>query len=592
VVLGVAEVAGRVGAVIWRAAGVGSAGAARALTGWRLEGLLLVLLFVLCIGMALWAHHIQPPFHSDGINLQPPANLLLHGKYATRSALGFDLETYRISTGPAMLLPIALVYKLFGIQLQHAHIVSLAFFLAFLAVTYRWLRPYFGGATVLLGLLFFAMNPANIFYGSSNGYISAGMGESPALFYLLCGAALWGAALARASDWKLFAAGVFFGLAFQSKWLFLFALPAVVAAWVLLALAGRRLPSRVYLLPAGGLLLAPLAFFLMRLSEFGVRGELQHMTWLWQQHGGRAAGFHAGEGQVQSIFALARPLITLAQVDFWALLGGFLTLPALVYGAVLLKRRPEPLPLYLMTFTGLWAVWWVFMSYDLPVQHLLYIWPFVQILVAKLLVDGWQKAIAWRAAAPPAHRLLPSCVLAVIALIVFGKTTVPLLGQVDEMVLGSRTLTPGYREMMAFIDDRTEENAVFSGWNWSMPWWVAIEHDRMIKDRSRYPLEQRESAPEYLMITPEWPLEGDAPGWPNMAYLSRWTLRQNARRREFIDHHCTHLLTTGTDHHWTLYKVNPTANAQASAPPAVATVTAATGKAAPTAAGNPIGNRR
>ncbi len=548
-----------------------AASATRTLPSSQHERALLVLLGGIVVGLAIWSHHVQPPFHSDGINLQPPANLVRYGKYATRTNLGFDLDTHRISTGPAMLLPTALVYKLFGIDLQHAHNLALAFFLAFLIATYLGLRRIYGGPTVLLGLLFFVLNPAHIFFGPSNGYISAGMGESPALFYLVCGALLWASGVNRPSELRLFLAGVFWGLAFQSKWLFLFSLPAVVVTWALLAFAGRRLPSRAYLLPAAGLLVAPAAFFVMRLSEFGLHAEVDHLGRLWQQHAGRAAGFSAGEGQTQSIFAFARPLITLAQVDFWSMLGGFLTLPAIAYAAVHLKKRPAPLALYMFTFTAIWGLWWALFSFDLPIEHLLYIWPFVQIYVAKLIVDGWTAvAAARRVPEPLAPRLLSSCLLAGIGLIVFGKTLVPLAGQVDAIVRGSRTLTPAYRQMVDYVDHHTEADAVFSGWGWSLPWWLAIETDRTIKDRSRYPADQREAGPEYLVVAPEWPLGAPNTGWPNMAYASHWTLNQNAHRREFISRDCTHLLTTGSEHQWSIYRVNPTAVPEGAAAPAAA----------------------
>jgi hypothetical protein len=543
------------------------------------EAFLLVLLLGIVLAMALWAQAVQPPFHADGINLQPPSNLLLYGKYATRTAAGFDLETFRISTGPAMLLPTALVYKIFGIHYQHAHKLTLAFFLAFLLLAYRALGRFYGPKTVLLGLLFFALNPSNIFYGPSNGYIAAGMGESPALLYFLGGALVWSTALERSSPGKLLLAGILWGLAFQSKWLFLFALPAVVAAWGILALAGRRLPSRVYLLPAAGLAVAPAVFFAMRVHQFGLRGELDHMERLWAQHAGRAAGFSAAEGQIESIFAFARPLITLAQVDFWAVLGAFLTLPAAVYAVILLKRRLDPLPLYLLTFTGIWALWWVLFSYDLPLQHLLYIWPFVQIYVAKLLMDGWQAAqTGYQSGAGSRFRPLLACLLAAIVLVIVGKTVIPLASDADAISRGSRTLTPAYREMMDYVNRSTEPDAVFSGWSWSTPWWIAIDANRTLKDRARYPSEQREAGPEYLMITPEWPVGPATPGWPNMANTSRWTQRQSARRQEFIDQQCTHLLTTGTEHTWSIYRVNPLATADRVHPIATGDVVAKGGR--------------
>jgi hypothetical protein len=42
-----------------------------------------------------------------------------------------------------------------------------------------------------------------------------------------------------------------------------------------------------------------------------------------------------------------------------------------------------------------------------------------------------------------------------------------------------------------------------------------------------------------------------------MAYAIRWRLAENERRREFIARHCSHLLTTGDEHQWAIYRVNP-----------------------------------
>lgn len=528
---------------------------ARAIPAGIREPFSLVLLIALVLTMALWARAAQPPFHSEGINLQPAKNLVLHAKYALRSYEGFDTQTFRITTGPAMLVPTAVAFALFGIRSAVAHAVAIGFFVLFLLLAYTTLRRHLGGGTVLLGLFFFVLHPANIFFGASCSYVDGGMGESPALAYMMIGLILWGTALSRPSNWRLLLAGVFFGLSFQSKWLFLFTLLAVAGTYGVLRLAGRRLPSRAYVLPALGLVAATAAFFVMRVSQFGLPGEIAHLGRLWDQHVRRAVGFSTGEGQVESIFAVARPLVTLAQVEFWSMLGAFLTLPGLGYAIVLLRRRPHPIPLYVLVFTLMWFAWWVLFSYDLPLQHILYIMPFVQIFAAKLVVDSWGAARSWR----PDGRTgaLRATVLAVIALAVLGKTVVPLAQNIDQIYRGKQELAVPYHEFLAYVEANTEPDAVFSGWSWSKPWWLSIEKDRTIKDRARYPFEQRETHPEYLVVTPEWPLDELGTGWPDMAYRSRWTHKENARRKEFIAQHCTHLITTGGQRTWSLYRINP-----------------------------------
>ncbi len=554
-VLALVRLALRLAAAVARGASAVGSALAGILPARVVEASLLVLLLVLVVGMSWWARTTQPPFHAEGINLQPAKNLVLHGKYALRSYEGWDLQTFRITTGPGMLVPTAVAFAVFGIHPSVAHAVAIGFFVLFLLLTYFMLRPHLGGGTVLLGLLFFVLHPANIFFGASCGYVDGGMGEAPALAYLMLGLLLWASALARPSNGLLFLAGIFFGLSFQSKWLFLFALFAVIGSYAVLRLAGRRLPSRVYLLPALGLLAATAAFFLMRVSQFGLQGELAHLGRLWDQHMRRAVGFSTGEGQVESLFAVARPLVTVAQVGFWAMLGAFLTLPALAYAVVVLRRRLHPVPLYVLVFTLMWFAWWFLFSYDLPLQHILYIMPFVQIFAAKLVVDAWRAARQWR----PDGRLvaLRAAGIAVIALVVAGKTLVPLAQNVDQIYKGQQELAAPFAEFVAYVEANTEPDAIISGWNWSKPWWLSVEKDRTIKDRARVPFEQREKGPEYLVVTPEWPLAEIGTGWPDMAYRSRWTFKANARRKEFIAAHCTHLITTGTSRTWSLYRINP-----------------------------------
>ncbi len=529
------------------------------------EPIFLILLIAFVIGMALWARSVQPLFHAEGINVQPPKNLVLYGKYALRSIEGFDQDTFRITTGPAMLVPTAIAFAVFGIRFAVANAVAIAFFVFFLLLSYGALRRHYGGGAVLLGLLFFTLHPANIFYGPACGYVEGGMGEAPALAYLMMGLIFFGAAITRPSNWKLYIAGIFFGLSFQSKWLFLFSILAAIGTYGILALARRRLPSRVYLLPLLGLLTSTVAFFIMRVSQFGLQGETAHLSRLWNQHMRRAVGFSTGEGQVESLFAIARPFVTLAQMDFWSILGVFLTLPGIAYAIVLLRRRLDPVPLYLMVFTVMWFVWWILFSYDLPLQHILYIMPFLQIFTAKLVVDGWKAAERWRPAAGMAA--LRGCLLGALALVVIGKTAVPLLAQIDEIHRGEIEIGAPYREFVAFVDTNTEPDAIIAGWSWSKPWWLSIDRDRDIKDRSRYPVTQRESRPEYLVICPEWDLEKMGTGWPDVVYQSRWAVEENARRKKFIAEQTTLVFTTGRDRIWSLYRINPLPAAQPSATP-------------------------
>jgi hypothetical protein len=198
----------------------------------------------------------------------------------------------------------------------------------------------------------------------------------------------------------------------------------------------------------------------------------------------------------------------------------------------------------------------VIFSYDLPLQHLLYIMPFAYIFAGKLIADG---LTATADPAAIAHGALRRSLRVAVGVAILGYTAIPLARQIDQIVQARTVLQKPYAEMVAYVNQHTEADAVFSGWAWSLPWWLAVDRDRTIKDRFRYPFSQREPGGqvEYFVVAPEWPFSRYGTGWPNVSYPNRWTLREDARRQEFVARHCTLLLTTGDKHQWSIYKVLP-----------------------------------
>jgi hypothetical protein len=145
-----------------------------------------------------------------------------------------------------------------------------------------------------------------------------------------------------------------------------------------------------------------------------------------------------------------------------------------------------------------------------------------------------------------------------IIFIVLGKVLLPLFEKANFLYSSNSTLTKPYKEMMSYIKNNTEENAVFSGWNWSMPWYVDLDDkiDRINKNRAAYPFEQREDVPEYFIVSPEWPLLKTSDEWPYVV-TSKYSMEQNEIRKEFVEKQCTLVKTFGGDKHkWFLFRVN------------------------------------
>jgi hypothetical protein len=112
---------------------------------------------------------------------------------------------------------------------------------------------------------------------------------------------------------------------------------------------------------------------------------------------------------------------------------------------------------------------------------------------------------------------------------------------------------------MTSIDNNTEKDAIFSGWGWSIPWYVDLngKMDRVCKDRRAFPFDQREKVPEYFIVSPEWPLVKVTEEWPSVVVENSWSKKQNNLRKKFLAENCSLLKTYGGDKHkWLLYKVN------------------------------------
>ena len=63
-------------------------------------------------------------WYDEGIFLQAPMNLIKYGKYAILTQQGFKEFDFYLTTGPTVLLPIALSFKIFGIGLLQARLLD------------------------------------------------------------------------------------------------------------------------------------------------------------------------------------------------------------------------------------------------------------------------------------------------------------------------------------------------------------------------------------------------------------------------------------------------------------------------------------
>ncbi len=175
-----------------------------------------------------------------------------------------------ISTGPTMILPLALLIKVFGPVDQMPGTVTLVMFLTQLAVAsvllfrrFGW-APTLGFFSVFLWLLMLA--------SANHWFFGVFIGEAVSFGFVLLG--LISIAEPGRDRW-LVAAGLSLALAFLTKEIALFAIAGVVASWVIVNASYRetraRLLRRAAILIGAGLAL-PILFEAVKLFTLGVSG--------------------------------------------------------------------------------------------------------------------------------------------------------------------------------------------------------------------------------------------------------------------------------------------------------------------------------
>ena len=234
---------------------------------WRLVGLLLltaVIAWASFYNLANYPHL----WWDEAIFSETAANLAQQGRYS------FTVESpdrlsdldYRISAGPALILPVALAYRLLGVGLVQGRLVAglyLAF--AFLAL-FLGSRRLFGGTAALLAVALALVGTDVIHWGRSV------LGDVPAMGLFLFGLWLIIRGLEEDARPSLFLGGVFLGLAFDAKEFYGLAFFPPLAALAWRDWGKWRLLSRNLLVFILGVSLPPLLYLALKTVILGGLG--------------------------------------------------------------------------------------------------------------------------------------------------------------------------------------------------------------------------------------------------------------------------------------------------------------------------------
>jgi 4-amino-4-deoxy-L-arabinose transferase-like glycosyltransferase len=210
----------------------------------------------------------------EAIFSETAANVVQHGRYAftVQSPNQLSDFDFRISVGPAVILPVALSYRLLGVGLVQGRLVA-GFYLVFVFLAlFLVSRRLFGPAAAFLAVFLALMGTDVVHWGRSV------LGDVPALGLFLFATWLIIRSLEEDSPACLFLGGLFLGLAFDAKEFYgmTFIPPLAALAWqswrdwrtlarkVLLYILGVSVPLLSYLafkaVILGGLMPAVLHF--------------------------------------------------------------------------------------------------------------------------------------------------------------------------------------------------------------------------------------------------------------------------------------------------------------------------------------------
>ncbi|MBI3243362.1 MAG: glycosyltransferase family 39 protein [Chloroflexi bacterium] len=263
------------------------------------------------------------PWYDEGSHLHVPKTLVRFGVYADYSSEGFRYYGPTVGIGPTVFLPIAAMFKLFGVGLFQARLVMALFLLAAIAAFYR-LAGVMGAqkfAWVATALLVATRAVGLLEYGRQV------LGEVPGLFFMAAGFAVWFGVWEKASWRQLTLAGLLLGLALVTKNQYLLVLaPTLLFAWAA-NLYYRSAPQRVFLVPGS---IAAACFALWQAYTIIYLGPATA--------GENLASWRAATASVVVLFdpsLMSRALGELLGMK--AFLG--LLLPALIYSVTLILPR-------------------------------------------------------------------------------------------------------------------------------------------------------------------------------------------------------------------------------------------------------------
>lgn len=243
----------------------------------KFEVILIIGLLFCALPLYLYRIKMHPgPWFDEGLNLQAAKNVALYGHYGLRSSEGFAAFHPAIQTGPTVLLPIVLVFRLAGVGVLQARLVAVFYSISALVVFFWLVRSVCNRKVALLPSFLLISTLDRKF----TSFVLMGrqvLGEIPALAFFWLGTVFWFRAWDSTNRTALLRLGLLWGLTMLTKAQFAITLPAALFLfWLFDRILNKKLEIHQVLIPL-------LVSGLCMLVWYGCQALSMRFTDFWQQ---------------------------------------------------------------------------------------------------------------------------------------------------------------------------------------------------------------------------------------------------------------------------------------------------------------------
>jgi 4-amino-4-deoxy-L-arabinose transferase-like glycosyltransferase len=413
----------------------------RLLWSWIAGGVsLLIFLWLMLFRQPLY----PSPWFDEGLNTSTAAMLARDGVYALPDSAGSRVLDPAIQTGPIVLLPIALAFRLFGVGIMQARLAMLVF-TAFALAAYWLVAKRLTRQAALLAVLFVLVGTLEPY----TSFVYMGrqvLGEVPALAFYLLGLLIWWKTLDASSQGPaLVLAGLAWGMGMVSKSQMMMLLPVSLG---LLALANhfyyRQSTWFAFLVPSVIAIGCVGAWYAAQIAIVGL-GQFQENARVLQ------------EGFILHVMGInfrhwENALSVLWKTGWW--LWG---IPGVVWGLGHARRRSSEgfIHASALAFVLLWLLWFAVLSVGWG-RYGFYVLILSPIWTAGLLLDLWR-----------GHpTVLPQPVARSLVLM-----SIVLYVLVNGRPLATNLIAPtdtGYLAMSNYLATSVPTDAVVESWEWEV----------------------------------------------------------------------------------------------------------------------------